>query len=67
MGDKPVDPVFMLISKEAKPGQTSKVRKDGSRWLIGDLFHGPAEGTERARRREGYGDTSVCRCFSARL
>ncbi|CAM9607980.1 unnamed protein product, partial [Ectocarpus sp. 13 AM-2016] len=25
MGDKPVDPVFMLISKEAKPGQTSKV------------------------------------------
>ncbi|CBN77543.1 conserved unknown protein [Ectocarpus siliculosus] len=25
MGDKPVDPVLMLISKEAKPGQTSKV------------------------------------------
>ncbi|CAN0145989.1 unnamed protein product [Pylaiella littoralis] len=25
MGDKPVDPVFMLISKEAKPGQTSKI------------------------------------------
>ncbi|CAB1104117.1 unnamed protein product [Ectocarpus sp. CCAP 1310/34] len=25
MGDKPVDPVFMLISKEAKPGQTSKL------------------------------------------
>lgn len=27
MGDKPVDPVFMLISKEAKPGQTSKVKR----------------------------------------
>ncbi|CAM9203970.1 unnamed protein product [Scytosiphon promiscuus] len=25
MGDKPLDPVLMLISKEAKPGQTSKV------------------------------------------
>ena len=27
MADKPVEPVFMLISKEAKPGQTSKVRR----------------------------------------